>query len=118
MAFLKINGNDYSKYINILSIGIEHVYTGGTLSNGKDWAVYKRTKHTFTVGIIPLESSVMAQLEADISGFYATVSYRDPQTDALVEDIDCIIPVHDVEYYTIRADKVSYKAVTLIIKEL
>lgn len=118
MAFLKINGNDYSSYINILSIGTVHVYTGGTLSNGKDWAVYKRTKHTFTVGIIPLDSSVMAQLEADISGFNATVSYRDPKTNALVENVECVIPVHDVEYYTIQADKVQYKAVTLVIKEL
>lgn len=118
MAFLKINGNDYSKYINTFSISTEHVYRGGTLSNGKDWAVYKRTKHTFTVGIIPLESSVMAQLQADISGFNCTVSYRDPKTEKLVENAECIIPINDVEYYTIRADKVSYKAVLLVIKEL
>lgn len=118
MAFLKINGNDYSKYVSGLNVSTEHVYTGGTLSNGKDWAVFKRTKHTLIVGIIPLESAVMAQLKADIDSFNVTVSYRDPKTNELSEDLKCIIPVNDVDYYTIRADKVQYKAFNITIKEL
>nr|DAJ70483.1 MAG TPA: hypothetical protein [Caudoviricetes sp.] len=32
--------------------------------------------------------------------------------------MNCIIPTTDIEYYTIRADKVSYKAMTLKFTEL
>lgn len=118
MAYFKINGNDYSQYVNSLKIDTKHVYAGGTLSNGTDWAVLKATKHTFNVGIIPLDAAVMATLQADIKSFNVLVSYRDPITNTLKEDIPCIIPVNSVDYYTIRADKVLYNAFTLVINEL
>lgn len=118
MAYFKINGNDYSKYVNGLKIDTKHVYAGGTLSNGTDWAVLKATKHTINVSIIPLTSEAMATLQNDIKSFNVSVSYRDPITNALREDVACIIPVNSVEYYTIRADKVLYKGFSLVINEL
>ena len=118
MAYFKINGNDYSKYVNGLKIDTTHVYAGGTLSNGTDWAVLKATKHTINVSIIPLTAEAMATLQNDIKNFNIVVSYRDPITNELTEDLNCILPVNSVEYYTIRADKVLYKGLNLVIKEL
>lgn len=117
MAYFKINGNDYSQYVNSLKIDTKHVYAGGTLSNGTDWAVLKATKHTFNVGIIPLDNAAMKTLQADIKSFNVVVNYLDPETNELKE-AKCIIPTNSVEYYTIQVGKVLYKAFILMINEL
>ena len=88
------------------------------MSSGIDWAVLKRTKHSLTVGIIPLDDAAMASLQDDISSFKVVVDYRDPKTNTLRTNVACIIPLNAVEYYTIQADKVQYKGFILIIEEL
>lgn len=118
MAYLKINGNDYSMYVNGLKVDTKHVYSNGTLSSGVDWAVLKRTKHSLTVSIIPLDSAAMASLLSDINSFKVTVDYRDPNTNTLREGVAAIISINSVEYYTIQADKVLYKGFMFVIEEL
>jgi len=116
--FLKINGNDYSMYVNKLMIGLEHNYKSMTTAGGNTLVKYVNTKRTFEVGIIPLDDTTMQQLLADVNGFTVRLSYREPETNALVENVSCIIPSNIVEYYTIQADNVKYKAFTIQLKEL
>lgn len=116
--FFKINGNDYSMYVNKLQIGTEHFYKSMTNAAGNTLVKYVNSKRTIEVGIIPLDSGAMIRFLKDVDKFNVSISYRDPETNTLVENVNCIIPNHLIEYYTIQAGKVSYKAFSLQIKEL
>ena len=118
MSYFKIDGTDYSMYVNKLKVAKEHIYKGQTNAAGNLLVKYVNTKRIIEVGIIPLDSEAMARLQTDINKFKVLVSYRDPETQALVENITCIIPHNSVDYYTIQADNVKYKAFSLELKEL
>ena len=118
MTYFKINDNDYSTFVNSFKISKQAIYKTATNAAGNTVVKYINTKRTFTVGIIPLDSAAMANLQSDMNSFQVKVSYRDPETNALIENINCIIPLNEVEYYTIQADKVQYKAFLLTIIEL
>lgn len=118
MTYFKINGHDYSKYVNSLKVSKQAIYKSATNASGNTVVKYINTKRDFSVGIIPLDDAAMKTLQADINSFRVTISYRDPDTNTLVENVKCIIPLNEVEYYTIQADKVMYKAFLLTITEL
>lgn len=118
MSYLKINDHDYSTYVNMLKVSRQHIYKSAQNAAGNTVVKYVNTKRHFTVGIIPLDAATMANLQADINAFKVSISYRDPETNELVNNVNCIIPVNEVEYYTIQADKVMYKAFLLTITEL
>ena len=117
MAYFKIGQNDYSMYVNALKVTTKNVYTSKTSAAGNTVVDIINTKHTVDVGIIPLNDTVMAQLQADIAQFNTTISYRDPETN-LTKLIQCIIPSSSVEYYTIQVEKVMYKGLKLTFTEL
>lgn len=116
--YFKINNNDYSMYVNKLQVTTAHNYKEATTAAGNKVVKYINSKRKITVGIIPLDESVMVRLLADVNSFQVSVSFRNPETNLLEENVQCIIPNNAPEYYTIRADKVSYKALTLQIEEL
>ena len=118
MAYFKINNHDYSMYVNSLKVTKQPIYKSATNAAGNTVVKYINTKRTFSVGIIPLDAAAMAALQTDVSAFKVSVSYRDPETNTLVENVNCIIPLNEVEYYTIQADKVKYRAFLLTITEL
>ena len=118
MSYFKINNNDYSTFVSSFKISRQAIYKTATNAAGNTVVKYINTKRTFTVGIIPLDAAAMASLQADINDFKVTISYRDPETNALIENVSCMIPLNEVEYYTIQADKVQYKAFILTIIEL
>lgn len=116
--YFKINGKDYSKYVNKLQVGTEHFYKSMTTAAGNTLIKYINTKRVLEVGIIPLDASAMAQLMQDINDFQVLISFRDPATNNITENIKCYIPIHLVEYYTIQAGKAQFKAFSLQIKEM
>ena len=118
MAYFKINGNDYSMYVNNLKVAREHIYKGQTTASGNTLVKYVNTKRIIEVGIIPLDATAMARLQTDINKFKVSISYLDPETKALVENVACIIPQNSVDYYTVQAGNVRFKAFSLQIKEL
>lgn len=118
MAYFKINNNDYSMYVNQLKVDKQVIYKSATNAAGNTVVKYVNTKRSFTVGIIPLDNAAMKRLQSDISQFQVSISYRDPEDGTLTENVQCIIPIDEVEYYTIQADKVMFKAFTLTIQEL
>lgn len=116
--FFKINGNDYSMYVNKLLVTKEHNYKSQVTAAGNTVVKYVNSKRTLDVGIIPLNDEAMKNLLTDINMFQVSVSFRNPETNELAENVACIIPNNKVEYYTIQADNVSYRAFSFQIKEL
>lgn len=117
MAYFKINGNDYSMYVNKLKVAKEHIYKGMTNAAGNLLVKYVNTKRIIEVGIIPLDDATMKLLQTDINKFQVNISYLDPATGELAENVACIIPHNSVEYYTVRAGNTSFKAFSLEFKE-
>ena len=116
--FFKINDNDYSMYVNKLIVDKAHNYKALTTAAGNTLVKYINNKRTLNVGIIPLDDAAMVRLMADVKQFRVNISYREPETNTLIENMPCIIPAQSIEYYTIQAGNVMYKAFTLQIKEL
>lgn len=116
--FFAINGHNYSMCVNKLMIGKEHNYKSMTTASGNTLVKYVNSKRTIEVGIIPLDDIAMMNLLADVDQFQVSISYRDPETNTLVENLKCIIPNRIVEYHTIQVGNVKYKAFSLQIKEL
>jgi hypothetical protein len=118
MAYFKINGNDYSQYTSALKVINNTNYNAQTNAAGDTVADYINKKRTIEVGIIPLDASIMQQLQEDVDKFNVKLSFLNPKTNELAENVDCIIPADEVEYYTIQTNKISFKAVTLTFTEL
>lgn len=118
MAYFKINNIDFSMYVNKLKIAHEHIYKGQTNAAGNTLVKYVNTKRIIEVGIIPLDSQAMKSLMQQLNKFKVDISYLDPETNTLVENVHCIIPHNSVDYYTVRADNTSFKAFALEFKEL
>lgn len=118
MVYFILNGNDYSRYTNALKIKKQNKYNSQTNAAGDTVVDKINTKRVFEVGIIPIDEVVMSLLQSDLDEFNVKVSYRDPLTNKLVENVDCIIASHNIEYYTIQINKVMYKAFKLTFTEL
>ena len=118
MAYFKIGDVDFSAYVNALKITNSNNYTALTNANGDTVVDYINSKRTFEVGIIPPDDTAMAALQNAIDDFNVSISFRNPKTNVLETDVDCIIPTETVEYYTIQVGKVMYKAFVLQFIEL
>lgn len=116
--YFQINGIDFSRYVNKLVVGTEHIYKVDTSAMGNRKYTYQNKKRVIEVGIIPLDDVVMAKLLTEIDNFQVAISFRDPKTNIMVENMACIIPNNLVEYYTIQVNKVRYKAFSLQIQEI
>ena len=104
-------------YVNALKVYTESKYNLQTNASGDGVADYVNKKRTVEVGIIALDSNALKNIMSVIEDFNVTLTFRNPRTEEL-ESISCIIPDAEVEYYTIQADKVMYKAFTLTFTEL
>lgn len=118
MAYFKIDGVDYSTFVNELKVKKATNYNAQTNAAGDTVVDYINSKREIEVGIIPLDDADMSKLLTAIDAFNVSISFRNPQTNALEEDVNCIIPDSDVEYYTIQVNKVMYNALTLTFTEL
>lgn len=117
MTYLKINDIDFSKYVNVLKVDRNKVYTSSKNAAGNTVADYITTKTKLTVGIIALDSEIMKQLQTVLDNLIVTVSFRDPKT-AELKTSEFLIPSDSVDYYTIQADNVLFKNFSLTFTEL
>lgn len=118
MTYFKIGGNDYSMFVNELNVSTDTNYNAQTNAAGDTVVDYINKKRSIEVGIIPLNDTIMKQLQEDIAAFNVTISFLNPKTNILEEGVNCIIPSNEVEYYTIQADKVLFNALSLEFTEL
>lgn len=117
MAYFKIGEVDFSPYTSSLKVSKNDNFNSQINAAGNTIIDYINSKYTIEVGIIPLDDTVMAQLQTAIQSLDVTISFRDPHTNKL-KQIQCIIPSKEIEYYTIQIGKVMYKACTLNFTEL
>ena len=117
MAYFKIGKTDFSNIVNELKVDNTSNYNSQTNAAGDTVVDYINTKRIIEVGIIPLDDTDMANLQTAINDFDVMISFRNPRTNQL-ETIFCIIPESGIEYYTIQANKVMYKAFRIKFIEL
>jgi hypothetical protein len=118
MAYFKINGIDYSMFVSGLKIAKSSNFNAQTNAAGDTVVDYINSKRSIEVNIIALDDTVMPKLQEAIDGFSVALSFRNPKTNALEENVACIIPDNEVEYYTIQSNKVMYNALSLSFTEL
>ena len=118
MSYFKINDNDYSAFVNELKVTKDVNYNAQVNAAGDTVVDYINSKRTIEVGIIPLDDATMVSLQNDLHNFNVSITFRNPQTNTLEENVNCIIPSNEIEYYTIQVNKVMYKAFTLTFTEL
>lgn len=118
MTYFKIDGVDFSKYVNTLMIETNTNYNAQTNAAGDTVVDYINKKRSFEVGIIPLRSDAMKTLLAAIDKFNVSISFLNPRTNELEENVNCIIPSDSVDYYTIQVNNTMYNALTLKFTEL
>lgn len=118
MAYFKIDGYDYSDCVSGLKVASEHQYNAQTNAAGNMVVDYINKKRTITVSMIALDDTKMARLQEDLDKFQVSLSYRDLRTNELVDDVICIVPINEIEYYTIQAGKVMYNAFELEFIEM
>lgn len=118
MAYFKIGATDYSMYVSELNVTKTSNYNAQTNAAGDTIVDYINSKRTIEVRIIPLDDETMSALQTDIDAFNVSISFRNPKTNTLEENVNCIIPENEIEYYTIQANKVMYNAFTLNFIEL
>ena len=119
MAYLKINGTDYSQFVNKLSITTKQKYTARESANGDLLVKYITAKRNISVGLAPLDASKAKGIIAAISGansMNVTVEFLDPATNSL-SSANCIVPVNSVDYYFINSNGTLLKAVTFTAEE-
>lgn len=117
MEYFKINGTDLSMYVSGLKISKTANYTSQTNAAGNAVIDYINTKRRIEVSIIALDDAAMAAIQPILDAFGVSIEYRDTATGELVS-MTAILPTNEIEYYTIRTDKVMYKAFTLTFTEL
>jgi hypothetical protein len=124
MAYFKINGTDFSMYVNKLLVDTKHIYTARQNASGNQMVKYITKKHNVQVGIIPLDAASLRSLTAELAvdpannkPFEKEITYLDPDTNS-TKTIRCIIPIHTIEYYTIQAGNVMTKAFSFVCEEL
>lgn len=118
MAYFKINGTDFSMCVNQLNISKTANYTAQTNAAGDTVVDFINAKRTIEVGIIPLNPTDMKKLQTEIEKFGVSLSFLNPKTNAIEENVKCIIPENAVSYYTIQAGKILFNAFTLKFTEL
>ena len=118
MAYFKINEIDFSKYVNELKVSRNANYTAQTNAAGNSVVDYINAKREIEVGIIPVDAKVMIALQQAINAFNVSISFLNPETNILEENVNCIIPSSNVEYYTIQANKTLFDAFSLTFEEL
>lgn len=118
MAYFKIGSKDFSKYVNKLAVETETNYTSQTNAAGDTVVDYVNEKRTIEVGLIPLTAAEMLAVKTAIKPFNVSISFLNPDTNTLEENVNCIIPQNGVEYYTIQSNKTLFQEAELTFTEL
>jgi hypothetical protein len=118
MTYFKIGNKDYSMFVNELKVDKDVNYNSQTNAAGDTVVDYINSKRTIEVGIIPLNDTTMAALQSDLDAFNVSISFRNPKTNTLEENVNCIIPSTGIEYQMILVNRVLYKELSLKFIEL
>lgn len=118
MEYFKIDGVDYSMFVRELKITDKVNYNSHTNAAGNTVVDLINHKRKIKVGFIPMKEADMIQLQAALNRFNVSISFRNPLSNSLEDNVNCIVPSNEVDYYTIREGNVSYKKFSITFNEL
>lgn len=118
MSYFKINGIDFSAYVSGLEVKKKAIYNTQTNAAGNTVVDYVNSKREIDVEIIPLNDVDMLKLLTAIGSIGVSISFRNPHTNLVEENVNCIIPNSDIKFYTIQTNKVMYEKLKLKFTEL
>lgn len=118
MDYFIIDDIDFSMCVNALKIDTAVNYTQQVNAAGDSVVDYVNKKRVIEVGIIPLEAEKMVELQNAIDRFEVYITFLNPLTNELEQNVRCIVPADNVEYYTIQANKIIFKEYTIKFQEL
>jgi hypothetical protein len=118
MDYFIIDDIDFSMCVNALKVGTTVNYSQQQNAAGDSVVDYVNKKRVIEVGIIPLDAEKMVELQNAIAQFEVYITFLNPLTNELEQNVRCIIPGDNVEYYTIQHNKVLFKAYTIQFQEL
>lgn len=118
MAYFKIGDIDFSSYVSGLKVKTNSNYTAQQNAAGDTVVDYINKKRTIEVEIVTIDDVTMLELQQAIDAFNVSISFMNPKTNVLEENVNTIIPSDDTEYYTIQNGKVLFKAMSLKFTEL
>lgn len=117
MAYFKIGSTDLSAYISGLKVNSSAQYNAATNAAGNTVVDYINNKREIEVTFIPLKSSQLSSIISLLT-FSLNISFMNPETNAITNNVACILPKKNIEFYTIQTGKTEYKGFTLTFEEL
>ena len=117
MAYFKINDTDLSEYVSGLKVSKAASYSAQTNAAGNTVVDFINSKRTVEVSFITVDDAKMKIIGPLIDNFNVSITYRDPSNGEL-ETFAAYLPNKEIEYYTIRADKVLFKSFNITFSEL
>lgn len=118
MAYFSISGNDFSDYISNLKVSTTANYIAQTNAAGDTVVDYVNSKRVLEVEFVPMDEVNMKALLTALGQLSVSISFLNPHTNEMEEDILCICGNKDVEYYFIQEDRILYKTFKLKFTEL
>ena len=115
MAYFKIGDADFSNVVSGLKVGFEVLLSSDSGRNaaGDNVVDIVNRKDKIYVNFIPMNEEQMAALLTAVQPYVVEVSYRNPQTNSLKENVRCYIGTPEPEYYRIIDGKILYKPMSL-----
>lgn len=117
-SYFMIGDIDFSNFVKSLKVKKSSIYNAQTNAAGNTVIDYINSKRTIEVEIIPLNEVDMLKLLTAIGSLGVSISFRNPHTNLIEENVSCIIPSSDIDFYTIQTNKVMYKELKLTFTEL
>lgn len=116
--FLKLNDLDISKYTKGLVVEKEYKYNAQTNAAGNTVIDLINAKRTITATIIPLSTDIAAAIAQQTDNLVLSVSFLNPNTNLLEENVNCYIPSTEIEYLMILPEKKLTNEFELTFTEL
>ena len=117
MAYLTLDGVDFSRYVSGLQVTTAHNYNAQTNAAGDTVVDYIKAKRKISVEFRPLNASEMQTVQAALSSFSVLVSFRNPATGTQ-STAQCITAKNNANYYTIQATKTLFNKFSVEFNEL
>ena len=118
MIYFKINNVDFSRYVNTLKVNTVSNYTTQINAAGNTVVDYINEKRNIEVGFIPMAGSEALEIRQAIAAFNVAIAFFNPDTNTITDNVSCIVPEKEIDYYTIRDNKQIVNGFTLTFIEL
>lgn len=118
MSYFKVGAVDFSAYVSELEVEKEEIYSAQTNAAGNTVIDYINAKRAIEVKVITVDAETAKRLLQAVDSAVVSISFLNPITNELEEDVNCLIKKKKADYYTIQANKVMINEFSLKFEEL